>query len=49
MIIIDIVLCLLNLVLAFLNYEKKNYKAAMINCFLAGGVIVAVMFRITHL
>lgn len=42
-IILDIILCLLNLVMAFLNYEKKYYKAAMLNCFLAGAILLASM------
>ena len=51
MIVFDVILCLLNLAMAFMNYKSKNYKFAMFNCFLAGGVIVAALFcaeRLVH-
>lgn len=36
LIIIEISICLFNLVMAFTNYEKGNYKTSMSSMFVAG-------------
>jgi hypothetical protein len=42
---LNIFLCLLNLAMAFINYEKKNYKTAMGSMF-AVGFIIAIAIAI---
>jgi purine-cytosine permease-like protein len=46
LVILNIFLCLLNLAMAFTNYEKRNYKSAMCSMF-AAGFIIAVAIAIS--
>ena len=47
LVILNIFLCLLNLVMAFINYEKRNYKSAMFSMFVAGfAIAVAIMISV---
>jgi len=39
LVILNILLCLLNVVMAFDNYKKGNYKTAMSSMFAAGFII----------
>jgi hypothetical protein len=38
-VLMNIVICLFNSLMAFDNYEKKNYKSAMLSTFLSGFAI----------
>jgi len=46
LVILNIFLCLLNLAMAFINYEKRNYKSAMFSMF-AAGFIIAIAIAIS--
>jgi hypothetical protein len=39
------ILFLLNFVSGFYNYRRKNYKTAMLNFFIAGTLISALIYR----